>query len=121
MFVGQYENHKHDGTVHKNNWHYVTITHSVTRHTYTWKNRAGVSWTLYPKSSSELRVGTDCPYYKNGHKVARFTSVGVYGPWGELYERTGDPSKSAGELNLSYYCCDLPSIYSPLDLVISFV
>ena len=97
MLVGQYESHKYDGTPHKNNWHYVKITHNLATNTYTWKNRAGVSWTLYPKSSSELRVGTDCPYYKNGHKVARFTSVGVYGPWGELYKREDAHVTTAGE------------------------
>ena len=54
----------------KNNWHYVTIT--KTRSGYVWKNKAGVSWTLKWKagSSTELDVGSECPYYNRGYKVA---------------------------------------------------
>ena len=37
----------------------------------------------------ELRVWEDCPYYKKGHIIAKFTADGVIGPWNELYSRKG--------------------------------
>ena len=62
---------------------------------YTWKNKAGKSWTLYPSDQvDELTVGTDCDYYAcaqgPGHWIAKFTFAGVYGPGDEMYHRKGD-------------------------------
>ena len=87
-FEGNFESHRHDGTSAKNNWHFVTITYNADQGTYTWKNKANRQWTLYPSSvENVLKVGTDCPYYKNGHVTATFTTNGVLGPHGELYTR----------------------------------
>ena len=78
-----------------NDWHYVTITENTPGKLYTWKNRAGVSWTLTRNSAdSELfDVGRTCPYYKSGYKVGRVSLdkdsgavVGFFGPWNELYD-----------------------------------
>lgn len=58
-----------------NNWHYVTITKRADGSGYTWKNRAGRSWTLTYKSLSSngeniYAVGRNSPYYTfaNGEK-----------------------------------------------------
>ena len=58
----------------KNDWHYVDISYDSTTDEYTWGNRAGVEWTLYPTDDYlTLRVGEDCPYFKKGHTEAALT------------------------------------------------
>jgi len=70
---------------------------------FEWKNRAGVSWTLAPNMNfldqphnagvriGDFDVGTNCPYYNDGHKNADLkynangTLYNVKGPWGEVY------------------------------------
>jgi len=83
-FVGRFENHNYDKKG-KNNWHYVTIAKHENSY-YVWKNAAGVQWKLYPYNKDTLRVGPDCPYFKSGHKYAKFSNGGVYGPWNEFYQ-----------------------------------
>eukprot|EP00111_Clytia_hemisphaerica_P016629 TCONS_00049309-protein len=92
-YIGTFENLQYVKGAGKNDWHYVTITYSAASKSYSWSNRAGISWSLYPTSKSgELRVGQDCPYYSTGHTIANFTADGVYGPWNELYSRkVGNP------------------------------
>ena len=85
--IGQFENYLYDNGG-KNSSHYVTITYNNASKTYTWKNQAGANWTLYPTFKfNELKVGPGCPYYSDGHIVAKFTMDGVYGPGNELYTR----------------------------------
>ena len=87
IIVGQFENHLYDNGG-KNSSHYATITYNNVSETYTWKNEAGANWTLYPTAKlNELKVGPDCPHYRDGHTVAKFTTYGVYGPGNELYTR----------------------------------
>lgn len=84
-FLGDFENHLYET---KNDWHYVKISYNYGQGTYTWRNKAGISWTLYPTNNgNQLKVGNDCPYYKNGHVKATFDANGVAGPWGEIYSR----------------------------------
>jgi hypothetical protein len=56
----------------KNNWHYVTISENENGG-FSWKNRAGVKWSLNWKdeSQTELNVSSECPYYSHGYKVAK--------------------------------------------------
>ena len=86
-FVGTFENHLYDNGG-KNNWHYVTITYDQANDKYIWRNRAGRSWSLYAtEKENELRVGTDCPYYKSGYTIAKVNYKGIYGVGNELYSR----------------------------------
>ncbi|XP_066934240.1 uncharacterized protein [Clytia hemisphaerica] len=94
LFLGEFENRAKDAHGAKDNkWNYVTITYDRTKGVYTWKNKAGKSWTLYPSDQiDELTVGTDCDYYAcaqggPGHWIAKFTFSGVYGPGDEMYHR----------------------------------
>ena len=70
--AGEYENHKHDNTPTKNDWHYVTIkSEDVHKKKYTWSNRAKAKWSLTRQGNSNMfDVGQECPYYKDGHTVA---------------------------------------------------
>jgi hypothetical protein len=85
--VDGYENNK-------NNWHYVTINENE-QGGYTWKNKAGVKWTLSWKDESqkELVVGTDCPYSSHGYKLARLKHdangnvTAIQGPGNEWYKK----------------------------------
>lgn len=91
--VGRYENHEYDAGG-KNAWHYVTLTHRRGL-ALEWRNRAGVTWTLtLTEDPTQLAVGKDCPYYKNGHTICTvvYTSGGdcvaaLLGPWNEQYDR----------------------------------
>ena len=89
LAIGEFENHKHDGTSIKNNWHYVTITYDPIAETYTWKNKANRKWSLYPtEDESILRVGRDCPYYdETSYSKAAVTTEGIIGPHNVLYAR----------------------------------
>lgn len=74
----------------KNTRPFVSITYNEVTNSYTWKNKAGVTWTLFPsKDSDTLKVGKDCPYYANGYKTAKFNQMGIYGPGNEFYIKTG--------------------------------
>ena len=65
---------------------------------YKWTNRAGVVWSLTAKYDSSdglliaFDVGSDCPYYDDGHTLARVSydddgkMNGVYGPGDEFYK-----------------------------------
>ena len=90
MVVGTFENHQYD-TNGKNKWHYVTITYNEASNTYTWKNRAGFSWTLSSTiNSNQLRVHEDYPYFKTGDKIYfYFTQMGIYGRGNEFYMKKG--------------------------------
>lgn len=84
--AGSYECHAYDEGG-KNDWHYVTIEQSET---FTWKNKAGASWTLNRTDHPLiLAVGEDCPYFEET-KTALFTCKGgevvsVAGPGNEPY------------------------------------
>ena len=85
MVVGTFEDH--EGV---SDWHYVTITYNEASNTYTWKNRAGATWTLSSTiNSNRLRVHEDCPYFKTGYKIATFNQMGIYGPGNEFYVKKG--------------------------------
>lgn len=94
--VGQYECTEYIGTSEENPWHRVAIRH-VGKQTFAWKNEAGVEWTLSKdlnNDSTTLAVGTECPYYKDGHKFCRVERseedgrvVALLGPHDERYER----------------------------------
>lgn len=87
LFEGKYVCNQYDDA-DKNDWHYVTISYNAASKCYKWTNRAGVTWSLYPRGKNDsLEVGTDCPYYNDGHTEAAFTKEGVYGPWKEFYDR----------------------------------
>lgn len=89
MLVGDFENHDYDEQG-KNDWHYVSISYNHFEDNYTWSNRAGVSWTLYPTERSHvLRVGEDCPYFKDGYEISEVNQMGVYGPGMEFYSKSG--------------------------------
>ena len=92
MLIGDFENHKYDDNGGKNNWHYVSIKFNKYANTYTWTNKAGRSWTLYPQKDkfSTLRVGTDCPYYSKGYTEAEYNEMGIYGYGREFYTKTGN-------------------------------
>ena len=59
-------------------WNFVEIDYSSATNTFTWTNRAGVSWTMSPISGSggwdttQLTVGNDNPYFMDG-----YTSAGI--------------------------------------------
>ena len=84
-YSGFYENtHYEDGG--KNEYHYVTVS-MIKGKKYVWRNAAGVTWALYKHNNTGLRVGRNCPYYKNGYTFAKFTKNGVYGPGNEFYKK----------------------------------
>ena len=86
-FTGTFENLNY-GKAGKDGWHYVTITYDANNDKYIWANRAGIKWSLYATAKEdELRVGTDCPYYAAGYKLAKITYIGILGPSNELYTR----------------------------------
>ena len=101
VVIGCYE------TAHpSNDWHYVQITWNENAGTFTWKNRAGATWslTLIPMgdewNTTNLAVGPECPYYNSGHKFAGLEWKGipgaseistVRGPWNEPYQRKACP------------------------------
>ena len=88
LVTGEFENHLYDNGG-KNFYHYVNITYDKDSSRYVWRNIGGVTWSLYPTGiANQLRVGTDCPYYKNGYNVANFTRMGIYGPGNEIYITT---------------------------------
>jgi len=82
-----------------NAWHKVTITNpSGDGKTFKWRNAAGVEWTLTnaagPGIVTHLTVGSDCPYYSHGYRVAALKYaggkvIGISGPFGEEYDRPG--------------------------------
>ena len=57
-------------------WHHVEINWNHDKGSFTWENRAGVSWTLTPIhgvggwDTTKLAVGSDCTYYNEGHHFA---------------------------------------------------
>ena len=91
--VGTYENHQYDNGG-KNAWHYVTLTHLQGK-VLQWKNTAGVIWTLsLTEDRTRLAVGTNCPYYNDGHTICTVvyathanTVAALLGPWNERYDR----------------------------------
>ena len=44
--------------------------------------------SLYPRTANTLTVGTDCPYYSGGYRIATFENGGVEGPGG-FYQNEG--------------------------------
>ena len=88
-FTGYFESHDYDKSGKKTFYHYVTITKNYDGTYYTWKTAGGVKWTLYPDDPFILRVGSDCPFYSDGHRYATFTEEGVFGPGKELYRKEG--------------------------------
>ena len=81
----------------------MRITWNSATDTFTWRNRAGVSWSLTPVPKGEddwdttkLKVGPECPYFKDGHESAAVEWEGdpgysavsaIKGPWKEAYLR----------------------------------
>ena len=70
-----------DHTLHSagdhDKWYSVHLTWSQSQGAFTWRNRAGVTWTLTPMMGSNgmwdlnrLSVGNDCPYRNDGHEYA---------------------------------------------------
>ena len=89
LLVGEYENHYYD-EIGKNDTHYVTITYNIHQDSYTWSNRAGEEWTLYPTENfNVLKVGEDCPAFKDGYEVTEFCRTGVFGPGMEFFAKSG--------------------------------
>ena len=94
--TGSYECHQYDGTVNKNDWHYVSIIQTGTTYgsQLIWSNRARVSWTLTQRADGDYDVGEECPYYKSGHTVCKVVRnaagsvTSLLGPWGEAYDWT---------------------------------
>ena len=87
---GIYECHVYD-TGGKNEWHYVKIVKNQDEFSYTWENRAGVSWQLTPTNSPFIfEVSESCPYY-DLYKTAKVIVddskgiIGVWGPYNEFY------------------------------------
>ena len=90
MFLGNFENRRYDNTISKKGDHYVRISYNRNS-SYTWQNMQHVTWTLYRSNIvSQLLVGEDCPYFKDGYRTANFTTAGVLGPFNELYQRKGN-------------------------------
>merc|ERR1712241_441124 len=86
-----------------NDWYHVEIIWNQAKGSFTWQNRAGVTWTLTPLMGSsgdwdetKLAVGNDCPYRNDGHEFARIewgslegstVVTTIWGPWNEPYLR----------------------------------
>ena len=83
---GKYRATKYIGKLSENDWHFVEISKKPNGN-YKWKNRANVEWDLIPIADVDnmLRVGKECPYYKNGYTSAVFNETGIFGPWKEFY------------------------------------
>ena len=72
------------GKFNSEDWYFVKITWNAGSNTFTWQNRAGVSWTLTPLVCDEcggwdktkLTVGNDNPYYGVGYKTTTVEWVG---------------------------------------------
>ena len=67
----------HPGDHQHNDWYSVEIIWNQAKGSFTWQNRAGVTWTLTPLMGSsgdwdetKLAVGNDCPYRNDGHDFA---------------------------------------------------
>ena len=57
-------------TSHSNDWHYVTIS-KRNENVFTWKNKAGVEWSLIldgEESGGEGKFKVKCPYHKDKNK-----------------------------------------------------
>ena len=81
------------GKFNSEDWYFVKITWNAGSNTFTWKNRAGVSWTLNPCvgcggwEKTKLTVGKDNPYFSVGYKTAAVEWVGpdiLYRIWQKL-------------------------------------
>ena len=106
---GCYENKLYTGNA-KSDSHIVKITWDENAEKFTWKNKAGVEWSLYPVKTIEehdqwsveehdqwnttmLEVGVDCWYNNNtGYKEAKLEYEGntiniIRGPGNEPYTR----------------------------------
>lgn len=97
-----------------NDWHFVTIaevvvTGAAAGSSYTWTNKAGVSWALTRDNydATLFHVGATCPYYST-YKTTRLVTdsatgkpVGLYGPHNELYT-----IKSAVKASNPVFCPD---------------
>merc|ERR1712241_1566493 len=86
-----------------NDWYHVEIIWNQAKGSFTWQNRAGVTWTLTPLMGSsgdwdetKLAVGNDCPYRNDGHEFAMIewgslegseVMTTIWGPWNEPYLR----------------------------------
>eukprot|EP01060_Flectonema_neradi_P034148 TRINITY_DN5906_c2_g1_i1.p1 TRINITY_DN5906_c2_g1~~TRINITY_DN5906_c2_g1_i1.p1 ORF type:complete len:483 (+),score=128.90 TRINITY_DN5906_c2_g1_i1:59-1507(+) len=92
---GKYESHIYDGTPHKNEWCFVTVTFNSFNNTFTWGNNAGNQWILYPvhDDPTMLLVDAGCPYYKEGHRSVSIrrdadgTIESLIGPREVVYSR----------------------------------
>ena len=87
----------------------MQITWDENAGSFTWLNRAGVSWSLsaIPMgddawSTENLAVGPDCPYFNSGHTFAGLEWQGepgaselstISGPHSELYQREACPCR----------------------------
>eukprot|EP00928_Gymnodinium_smaydae_P050256 TRINITY_DN33831_c0_g1_i1.p1 TRINITY_DN33831_c0_g1~~TRINITY_DN33831_c0_g1_i1.p1 ORF type:complete len:605 (+),score=81.38 TRINITY_DN33831_c0_g1_i1:99-1913(+) len=100
--VGYYECDAYSDA-EKNDWHHVELVrHSGEAPQLTWSNRAGVSWTLTASCDCppSLLVGTDCPYWPDGHHKCdvklddKGCVEGIFGPWGEFYRRVTDKEQA---------------------------
>ena len=62
-------------------WDSVEVTWSRATNTFTWTNKAGVSWSMTPVSGSggwdttQLKLGNDNPYFMDGYTSARMEWV----------------------------------------------
>ena len=102
--VGKYECTMYKGTENWNTWHTVEISEGGTEGILKWSNLANVTWTLYGSGQSgELEVGSDCPYFKDGHTQCKLVQdpagnvIAVMGPWNERYDRVVPSSSPSSE------------------------
>ena len=104
---GCYENKLYTGNAN-NDYHNVKITWDENAEKFTWKNKAGVKWSLYPVkiveehgqwSTAKLEVGADCGY--TGYKEAKLEYEGntiniIHGPGNEPYTRDDNACPESG-------------------------
>ena len=70
------------GKFNSEDWYFVKITWNAGSNTFTWQNKAGVSWTLTPIvgcggwEETKLAVGNDNPYFSDGYHTAAVEWVG---------------------------------------------
>ena len=63
------------------NWDAVQVTWSKDTNSFTWTNKAGVSWSLKPVSgmggfdTTKLLVGNENPYFRDGYTSAKIEWV----------------------------------------------